>query len=507
MESLCRPPLPLPPLKDIVYDVAIIGAGITGCAAAFELSRTTARVALLDRDSDVAAGATRANSGIVHAGYDPLPGTRMARCNVEGNALLHQYAGELNLPFRPTGSLVLALSQEELSTLRTLYARGLQNGVPGLRLLSAEEARAREPALTPEVRGALYAPTAGVIGPWETALAFAETAVVNGADFLPCCEVTGIRRAEGPGGEKALFVLTTGRGTVCARRVVNAAGARADQVNDLLAPPRLHIRPNRGQYYLLDRTQGGTVGMVIFQCPTAAGKGVLVAPTAHGNLIVGPDAQDIADPDDTATTAAGLAFVAAQARRSVPALSLRDSIRNFAGVRAVCGEEDFILEESAACPGLITLGGIKSPGLTSAPAIARECVELLKRSGLALPPRAGFRLCPRPVRFRDLSPEGRAAAVRRNPLYGRVVCRCEDVTEGEIADAVRSPIPARSVDGVKRRAGTGMGRCQGGFCSPRVAAVLAREWGVPLTAVEQDRPGSFLLTGRTREPAEEEGGR
>ena len=488
----------LPPLSGELYDAAIIGAGITGCAAAFELSRTTARVALLDRDGDVAAGATRANSGIVHAGYDPLPGTKMARYNVEGNALIHQYAGELNLPFRPVGSLVLALSEDDLPTLHTLYERGKANGVPGLALLSAEETRTMEPALSPEVRGALFAPTAGVIGPWEMALAFAETAVVNGVDFLPFCGVTAIERQDGG------FLLTTTRGTIRARRIVNAAGAHADEVNNLIAPPRLHIRPNKGQYYLLDKSQGGVVERVIFQCPSAVGKGVLVSPTAHGNLIVGPDAENIPDPDDTSTTAEGLAFVAAQARRSVPALSLRDSIRNFSGVRAVCEEEDFIIEESPACPGLITLGGIKSPGLTSAPAVAKACVELLEQSGLPLSPRANFRLCPRPVRFRDLGPEGRAAMARENPLYGRIICRCETITEGEIVDAIHAPIPARSVDGVKRRTAAGMGRCQGGFCSPRVAVILAREWGVPLTAIEQDHPGSRLLTGQTKDP--EKGG-
>ena len=494
--SSSAPIPPLPPLSDEFYDVAIIGAGITGCAAAFELSRTAARIALLERDGDVAAGATRANSGIVHAGYDPLPGTRMARYNVEGNALIHQYAGELNLPFRPVGSLVLALSEADLPTLRVLYERGTANGVPGLALLSAEETRAMEPALSPEVRGALYAPTAGVVGPWEMALAFAETAVVNGADFLPFCDVTAIERQDGG------FLLTSSRGPLRARRVVNAAGAHAGEVNDLAASPRLHIRPNKGQYYLLDKSQGGVVERVIFQCPSAVGKGVLVAPTAHGNLIVGPDAEDVPDPDDVSTPADGLAFVAEQARRSVPGLSLRDSIRNFAGVRAVCEEDDFIIEESPSCPGLITLGGIKSPGLTSAPAIAKACVELLEQSGLPLSPRPDFRLCPRPVRFRDLGPEERAAMARENPLYGRIICRCETITEGEIVDAIHAPIPARSVDGVKRRAAAGMGRCQGGFCSPRVAAILAREWDVPLTAIEQDHPGSRLLTGWTKEPSE-----
>lgn len=480
-------------LPGSLYDVAVIGAGVIGCAAAFELSRTTARVALLERGDDVAQGATRANSGIVHAGYDPKPGTRMARYNVEGNALTSRYAKELNVPFRQNGSLVLALRPEERATLRRLYEQGRENGVPGLRLLTAEETLAAEPNLSPSLCGALYAPSAGIISPWEMALAFAESAVQNGCDFLPCCEVTEIRREGGQ------FLLTTPRGTVRARRVVNAAGGHADTVNDLAAPPRFHIRPNRGQYYLLDKSQGNFVSRVIFQCPTAAGKGVLVSPTVHGNLLIGPDALDVGDPDETATTAGALAYIAEQARRSVPGFNLRESIRNFAGVRAVSDRDDFIVEESPDCPGFLNLSGIKSPGLTSAPAIAADCVRLLRSSGLELECKERFRLCPRPSHFRDLTAEKRAESVRGNPLYGRVVCRCETITEGEIVDAIREPIPARSVDAVKRRCHAGMGRCQGGFCGPRVASILAREWGIPLTEIRQDKPGTYLFTGWTKE--------
>lgn len=491
-QTSCKP-ANLPRLPETLYDVAVIGAGIIGCAAAFELSRTTARVALLERGDDVAQGATRANSGIVHAGYDPKPGTRMARYNVEGNALTSRYAKELNVPFRNNGSLVLALKKDDLPTLLALYDRGLQNGVPGLRMLTAEETLKMEPHLSPSICGALYAPSAGIISPWEMALAFAESAVQNGCDFLPCCEVAEIRK------DGDQFVLTTPRGKVKARRIVNAAGGYADAVNDMAAPPRFHIRPNRGQYYLLDKSQGDLVSRVVFQCPTAAGKGVLVSPTVHGNLIIGPDAVDVDDPDDTATTADALAYVAKQARLSVPDFNLRESIRNFAGVRAISDRDDFIIEESPDCPGFINLSGIKSPGLTSAPAIAADCVKLLQSSGLELKTRDGFRLCPRPKHFRSLTVEERAEAARSNPLYGRIICRCETVTEGEIVDAIHEPIPARSIDAVKRRCNAGMGRCQGGFCGPRVASILAREWGIPLTAVRQDKPGTNLFTGWTKE--------
>ena len=443
-------------------------------------NQSTALVALLDRSNDVGTGTTRANSGIIHAGYDPEPGTRMARFNVEGNALTRQLAGELRVPFVGNGSLVVALSEEDLPVLRGLYERGQANGVPGLELLSGEEARRREPALAGEVCGALWAPTAGIISPWEMAIALADTAVVNGCEFHGGCAVTGIEReADG-------FRLHTTGGDFLARRVINAAGTHADAVNAFVAAPYFRIQPSKGQYYLLDKSQGELVGATVFQCPSAAGKGVLVSPTVHGNLIVGPD--------DVAVTAQGLSFVAGMARRSVPGFNLRESIRNFAGVRAISDQDDFIVEEAPGCPGFINLSGIKSPGLTSAPALAKEAVALLRKSGLVLQEREGFRLHPRPRPFRYAGARDRAAMAAENPRMGRVICRCETVTEGEIVEAIHAPVPARSIDGVKRRVGSGMGRCQGGFCSPRIAAILARELNIPLTAVLQDGEGTEILT-------------
>lgn len=475
------------------YDVAIIGAGIVGCAVAYELAKTDARTLLLERSNDVAAGATRANSGILHAGYDPLPGTYMARYNVRGNALSRRLAQELGVPCRTCGSLVLALRPADMPTLGTLYDRGRENGVPGLELLDAAQVRAREPHLTDEVVGALYAPTAAVVSPWEMAIALADTAAVNGCDLRFGCEVTAIdREADG-------FRLVTAGGVFHARRVVNAAGTHADIIHDLVAAPAFTIRPSRGEYYLLDKSQGYLAHNVLFQCPTEKGKGVLAAPTAHGNLIAGPTAVDSPDPDDTGVSAEGLAEVSAQVRRLLPALRLQDNIRNFAGVRANSDQADFIIGEAPGCPGFIDLAGIKSPGLTSAPAIAEACVDLLDDSGLHLNPCTEFRLYPRPTPFRELDGAARDALIRENPLFGRVICRCETVTEGEIVRAIHAPVPARSIDAVKRRCQAGMGRCQGGFCGPRVAAILARELAVPMTAVLQDRPGTEILTGATKE--------
>ena len=318
-----------PPASPL-YDVAVIGGGIIGCAAACELAKTDARVILIERDNDVAMGATRANSGIVHAGYDPLPGTKMARYNVEGNAMMALLAENLNVRYVVNGSLVLSLAPEEDAVLRMLKERGDRNGVPGLTLLTREEVLRREPNLSPAVRGALYAPTAGIITPWSLAIGLADTARINGCDFLFNAPVTAIARREDGG-----FRLTAGTERVEARFIVNAAGGHADSINDLIAAPYFRILPSRGEYYLLDKSQGGLIRSTIFQCPTKIGKGVLAAPTAYGNLIVGPNAETADSPDDVAVTAEGLAFVEQQARRSLPGFSLRESIRNYAGVRAV----------------------------------------------------------------------------------------------------------------------------------------------------------------------------
>ena len=482
------------PQTSPLYDVAVIGGGITGCAVACELAKTDARVILIERDNDVAMGATRANSGIVHAGYDPLPGTKMARYNVEGNAMMAQLAEKLNVRYVVNGSLVLSLAPEEDAVLRMLKERGDRNGVPGLTLLTREEVLRREPNLSPAVRGALYAPTAGIITPWSLAIGLADTARINGCDFLFNAPVTAIARREDGG-----FRLTAGTERVEARFIVNAAGGHADSINDLIAAPYFRILPSRGEYYLLDKSQGGLIRSTIFQCPTKIGKGVLAAPTAYGNLIVGPNAETADSPDDVAVTAEGLAFVEQQARRSLPGFSLRESIRNYAGVRAVSDQEDFIVEQAPGCPGFINAAGIKSPGLSAAPALALDVVRLLEEAGLALHPREDFRWCPLPDSFAAADEETRAAMARENPLHGRVICRCETITEGDILAAIRRPIPARTTDGVKRRCGAGLGRCQGGFCGPRVAAILAREQGISLPDIRQDRPGSWLLAGYLRD--------
>lgn len=476
-----------------MLDVAIIGGGIVGAACAYELSRYRLSVAVLERENDVACGTTKANSAILHAGYDPPPGTLMARLNVEGVRLAEELCRKLDVPYRQCGSLVAAFSGEDAGLLRTLYSRGVENGVPGLSLLDAAQVRNLEPNLSPEVVGALYAPTAAIVNPWEYALALAETAVRNGVSLHLNAGVTAIRRCEGG------FELDTAAGRFWARYVLNAAGLYSDEVHNMAAAPAFRIHPDRGEYYLLDKSEGERVSHVVFQCPTRAGKGTLVAPTVHGNLIVGPNNEPPRERDDTATTAGGLEEVMRLARKSVPSINFRESIRNFAGVRAAAdGADDFIIAEAADTPGLIDIAGIKSPGLSAAPAIARMAAELLEGCGLRLVKKDFFIDTRRRVRFKELTCEEKARLTEENPAYGRVICRCETITEGEILDALRGPIPPCSVDGVKRRCNAGMGRCQGGFCEPRVFELLARERGLPPEEILQDRAGSYIITGKTK---------
>lgn len=472
-----------------MYDVVIIGCGIVGAATAFELSKYRLKVGIVERENDVARGTTKANSAIIHAGYDPVPGTLMARLNVRGAALARELCAALDVPYLPCGSLVLGFSPEDQAHLEELYRRGVANGVPDLALLTGDEARALEPNLSPTVTAALHAPTAAICSPWEYGLALAETAVRNGAELQLETAVTGLTPTEEG------WRVETNRGVLEARYVVNAAGLEAQTIHEMAAPPSFAIHPSRGQYFLLDKSEGGRVGRVIFQCPNEKGKGVLVSPTVHGNLIVGPDAEPV-EGDDTSTTSAGLAFVRETALRSVPSVDFRTSIRNFAGVRASTGAKDFIIELSA--PHFLDLAGICSPGLSAAPAIGEYAVELLGQAGLALERKEDFQASRKRVRFREMSPEEKAKLVAEHPAYGRVICRCETVTEGEILDALAGPIPPRSVDGVKRRAGAGLGRCQGGFCGPRVVELLAREQHRSPGDIPQERTGSWLLVRETK---------
>jgi glycerol-3-phosphate dehydrogenase len=487
--QICRPGVDL--LQKEMLDVVIIGAGIVGAAAAYELSRYDLSVIVLERENDVAMGATKANSAVIHAGYDPSPGTLMAKLDVESVRLAEELCVKLDVPHRHCGALVLAFSDEESATVQHLYNQAIENGVSDVFVLSKDEVLKLEPNVSREVVTALHAPGAMIVDPWEYTLALAETAVGNGVDVKLESEVTGIEEISGG------YKLHTTAGDFETRVIINAAGLYADEIHNMAAEPEFTITPAKGEYWLLDKSEGTRVNMVLFQCPTRVGKGVLVTPTVHGNLLVGPGNIIADERDDVSTTTDELEYVKNTAKKSVPDIDFSAVIRTFSGNRAHTEHSDFIIKE--AKPGFIDLAGIKSPGLTAAPAIAKMVVEMLKDSGVELKEKKGFIDTRNRIRFNKLLPDEKTALIENDRAYGRVICRCETVTEGEIRDAFNSPVPPRSIDGVKRRTGAGMGRCQGGFCGPRVLELLAKHYGMELSGVLQDKAGTFVLTSRTKE--------
>ena len=475
-----------------MFDVTIIGCGVIGASVAYSLSKYDLKVLVLERENDVAMGTTKANSAIVHAGYDPEPGTLMAKLNVRGSEMMEDLCKELSVKYNRIGSFVLAFDEENLAHLQKLYNNGVKNGVPGMKLLSGEEARTMEPNLAENVCGALFAPSAAVIDPWGLCIAEAEVAVSNGVELKLNSAVTGMEDK----GDHVL--LHTASGDYETRYIVNCAGGWSHEMSAMVGAQEWEAFPSRGEYYLLDKSSGDVVHHVIFQCPSAVGKGVLISPTVHGNLIVGPNAQNVANPGDKATSLAGLDEVALVSRKSVPGVDLRQSIRNFAGVRANTSEADFIIRPSANCGRMLHVAGIKSPGLSAAPAIGEYAVEKLAEMGVELTAKESWNGKREQIRFKELSIEEKAAVIAKDPRYGRVICRCETITEGEIVAAIHSPITPCSVDAIKRRAGAGMGRCQGGFCGPRVLDILSRELGRDPMQIPQDGAGTELLTGVTK---------
>ena len=469
-----------------MYDVIIIGAGIVGSSVAYYLSRYNLNVVLLEKDNDVSNGTTKANSAIIHAGYDPEEGTLMAKHNVRGSRLAKQLCEKLDVPYKQCGAMVLGFDEEDEKTVRMLYQRGLNNGVEGLEILNKEQILEKEPQISSEVRIALLAKTSAIVSPWEYALALAETAVRNGVELKLNNEVKAIKKTN------ESFLVTTDKGIYEGRYIINCAGLYADKIQEMAGEKEFEIRPSRGQYYLLDKSEGKRCTHTIFQCPSKVGKGVLVSPTVHGNLIVGPNAEE-SENDDTSTTMGGLAFVKVASRKSVPNVDFRENIRNFAGVRSKSDRPDFILEESRSVRNFYNIAGIKSPGLSSAPSLALEAVEWLRSKGEQLKEKDNFIDERKRIRFKELSGEEKQELIKKEPAYGRVICRCETITEGEILNALRTPIPAVSIDGVKRRCNAGMGRCQGGFCSERVAEILMKELHLDGLEVLQDKEGSNVL--------------
>ena len=477
-----------------MYDVIIIGAGVSGSASARELSRYQARICVLEKAEDVCCGTSKANSAIVHAGYDAANGSLMAKLNVQGNEMMGDLAKELDFPFSRCGSLVVCIDKDSLPDLRALYERGVKNGVKDMKLiLDRDEIFALEPNLSEETVGVLYAPTAGIVCPFGMNIALAENANANGVEFKFDTEVTGLHPIEGG------WEIETNNGTYQTRCVVNAAGVYADKFHNMVSEKKIHITPRRGDYCLLDKKAGKHVSHTIFALPSKYGKGVLVSPTIHGNLLVGPTAIDIEDKESTATTRAGLDELIAKAGLNVKNLPMRQVITSFAGLRAHEDGHEFIIGQVEEAPGFVDCAGIESPGLTSCPAVGKMVAEIVKDL-LGLEPDPTFNGTRKGILDPDtLTTEEYNALIKEKPAYGNIICRCEMVTEGEILDAIHRPLGAKSLDGVKRRTRAGMGRCQAGFCSPRVMEILARELNLSMLDITKSGGASKLAVGTNKD--------
>ena len=462
-----------------MYDVLIIGAGVVGCAAAMELSKYKLSVCVVEKESDICEGTSKANSAIVHAGFDAKPGTLKAKLNVRGSKMMPILAKKLDFAYKQNGAMVLCFDKADLPKLDELKQRADLNGVDGVSVITGDEARKLEPSLTDEVCGALLAETSAIVCPFEMTLAFAESALQNGVEFKLSTKVKSIEKNDNG------FSVSTTNGILDAKIIINAAGVYADKIHSLVSSKPMRITPRRGEYLLMDKAAGGVVSHTVFQLPTKMGKGILVTPTVHGNLLAGPTAENIDDKEDLATTKGGLDEVKAKGALSVKNIPFGKVITSFSGLRAVGDTGDFIIRESDV-KGFIDAAAIESPGLSSAPAIAEYLCGIvaklmpLEKKENYIDTRKGV------THFNSLSENEQNELIKKDPSYGKIVCRCETITEGEILDAINRPLGATTLDGVKRRTRAGMGRCQAGFCSPTTMALIAEKLGIKIEDVRKN---------------------
>ncbi len=474
-----------------MYDIAIIGGGVVGAMIARTLSRYRLTICILEKTNDVATGASAANSGIVHAGFDAKVGTLKALLNRRGSEMMEEVCSDLGVKYRNNGSLVIGFSDEDRTTIETLLQRGIANGIRDLEILDAEALRAKEPSIAPAATVALWAPTGGIVCPYELTIAAIGNAMDNGAELLTNFEVTDIQAlADG-------YEISSKTQHVSAKTVINAAGLYADAIARMVGDDSFSIHPRRGEYVLLDRKCGTLVNSTIFRTPSKMGKGILVTPTVDGNLLMGPTSVDTEDKDNRATTAAGLSLVLGQAGEDVSGIPAGRAITSFCGLRAVGSTGDFII--CSPRPGFWNVAGIESPGLTASPAIGEYVKDLMIESGLELIEKSDYIATRAPSHaFREMDVEEKNEVIRRDPAYGHIVCRCEGITEGEIRDAIRQNPRPRDLDGVKRRTRAQMGRCQGGFCSPTVVELLATVLGIPYEKVTKCGGASVVNVGKTK---------
>lgn len=477
-------------MNSMKYDVVVIGGGVIGCAVARELSRYQVKACVVEREEDVCSGTSKANSAIVHGGFDAEPGSLKAKFNILGSQMMEELSKELDFDYKRNGSLVLCFAEEDKPALEALYEKGVKNGVKGMSIISGDEVRKREPNIEDTVVAALDVPSGGIVCPFGLTIALAENACDNGVEFQFLTEVETIEKeAEG-------YVLKTSKGEIHTACVVNAAGVYSDQIHNFVSEKKLHITARKGDYCLLDKEAGSLVSHTIFQLPTKMGKGVLVSPTVHGNLLTGPTATDIENKEQTTTAAEELDSLMSRASLSVKGIPFRQVITSFAGLRAHEDGDDFVIGEISDAPGFFDAAGIESPGLSSAPAIGQWLAEKVAEKLNAKKKEDWNGTRKGIVRPELLSKEERAELIRKNPAYGTIICRCESVSEGEIVDAITRTLGAKSLDGIKRRVRQGMGRCQAGFCTPRTMEILSRELGIRMEEVCKNAPGSEMLTGQ-----------
>lgn len=475
-----------------MFDVTIIGAGVIGCSIARELSKYNLKTCVVDKDSDVSNGTTKANSAIVHAGFDAKSGTLKGKLNALGNAMFDKLSEELDFPFKRIGSLVLCFDENDINKLYELKEQGEKNGVPNLQVLDGTRVRELEPNISDKVAAALYAPTGAIVCPYEMTIALAENAYTNGVEFLFETEVTDIIKEDS-------YILKTNKGDIKTKLVINAAGVFADEINNMVSENKISIVPRKGEYCLFDKAAGDTVSKTIFQLPGKMGKGVLVTPTVDGNLLIGPNATEIEDKNDLTTTNEGIDEILSKASLSINQIPMRQVITSFSGLRAHSVVDDFIIEELKDAENFINAAGIESPGLSSAPAIGEMVRDIVigklnpEKNGTFNPIRKGI------PKFRELDNEERKKLIEKDSRYGKIVCRCETVTEGEIISAIRRPVGAKTLDGVKRRTRAGMGRCQAGFCATKIVEILSRELNVSPTEVTKFGGNSNVLVGKDKE--------
>ncbi len=489
------------------YDIVIIGAGIVGSMTARFLSQFKLNILLIEKEADIGMGASAANSALVHAGYNALPGTNKALTNIRAAEMWPRLSQELGIPYERCGDYVVAVSEADLATLDTLLERGKVNGVPGLEIIDGDEMRRREPLIRPDTVGALWVPTGGISDPFAATVSAAENAVMNGVELK---RNTAFEDFIMDGG--TITGVRTSQGDFTCRWAVNAAGLYADEVmHKAGVRPEFNIRPRRGEYVILDKADFQlTQPTILFPTPTEKGKGILVASTLHGNVIVGPNANFVDSKENKDVTKEGIQEIWTGGNKLIPAIKRKHIIAEFAGLRATGNaptpnpeidyQQDFIIEIPENVQGLVNLGGIESPGFTAAPAIALRVIELLEGAGETLEAKPDWNpvRMPRPV-FRHLSRDEQVALIAKDPAYGRIVCRCENVTEGEIRAEIHAPIPADTYDALKRRTWLGTGRCQGGFDMPRVVQILSEELEVPPEEVTKKGTGSGFLFRRTKD--------